>query len=303
MNPCIDPSQEPIESSRTDQNQEPFECQSTEPSQEPFEDPSIDLESFTFDGISYPSYQEMVNAKRRRNADFLARSGLLEASSALSENDGRSRRTPASAMGLKRAKAPPPSVPPRRKSSRIAKEPFESPSISPSHDIVDFFEQHNDVCEVCNMGGTLLCCANCTLAFHMLCTLPKLMEEPPDDWKCAYCLEEKKDGKDYQKAVQACREMDLIKTKNRMNIDPLDDDDDDYDKGDDDDEDNDDEDDDDEDNEGDDDEGDEKKKERGITWSSYKSRFVSWQKPFFCLFPFLFYSHGLISFLFEQHDT
>ena len=77
VNPCIDPSQEPIESSRTDQNQEPFECQSTEPSQEPFEDPSIDLESFTFDGMSYPSYQEMVDAKRRRNADFLARSGLL----------------------------------------------------------------------------------------------------------------------------------------------------------------------------------------------------------------------------------
>jgi hypothetical protein len=36
--------------------------------------------------MSYPSYQEMVNAKRRRNADVLARSGLLEARSALSED-------------------------------------------------------------------------------------------------------------------------------------------------------------------------------------------------------------------------
>jgi hypothetical protein len=132
----------------------------------------------------------------------------------------------------------------------------------------------------------------------MLCTLPKLMEEPPDDWKCAYCLEEKKDGKDYQKAVQACREMDLIKTKNQMtsralHIDPLDDDDDEDDEGDDDDE----------DDEGDNDKGDEKEKERGISWYSRNSRFVSWQKPIFCLFPFLFYSHELISFLFEQHDN
>ena len=36
--------------------------------------------------MSYPLYQEMVNAKRRRNADVLASSGLLEARSALSED-------------------------------------------------------------------------------------------------------------------------------------------------------------------------------------------------------------------------
>ena len=89
--------------------------------------------AFAFDGKSYMSYQEMVDAKRRRNADVLARSGLLEARSALSsahavpgeeeEEDGGSRRTVASARGLKRAKAPtttPADVLPRRKSSRIA---------------------------------------------------------------------------------------------------------------------------------------------------------------------------------------
>ena len=93
--------------------------------------------AFAFDGKSYPSYQEMVDAKRRRNADVLARSGLLEARSALSsggggeeeEADGRvsSRRAVSSSTsrGLKRAKAsphPPPAmmVLPRRKSSRIA---------------------------------------------------------------------------------------------------------------------------------------------------------------------------------------
>ena len=86
--------------------------------------------AFAFDGKSYPSYQEMVDAKRRRNADVLARSGLLEARSALlsslgeeEDDDGRSIRrstvaSSASSRGLKRAKAPPPPadmVPPRRK--------------------------------------------------------------------------------------------------------------------------------------------------------------------------------------------
>ena len=86
--------------------------------------------AFAFDGKSYMSYQEMVDAKRRRNADVLARSGLLEARSALSsahavpgeeeEEDGGSRRTVASARGLKRAKAPTttpadvPNVPPQK---------------------------------------------------------------------------------------------------------------------------------------------------------------------------------------------
>ena len=110
----------------------------------------------------------------------------------------------------------------------------------------------------------------------MHCVLPKLMEEPPDDWKCAYCLVDMKDGKNNQKAVQACREMSLLKAKNRMNIDPLDNDDDDYGEGDDDDENIDDEDDDDKVNKGDDDEGDEKEKERGISRSNKNSSFVSW---------------------------
>ncbi len=54
----------------------------------------------------------------------------------------------------------------------------------------DFFDQHNDHCNVCNQPGELLCCATCTLVFHIDCLLPKLIEEPPDDWRCAECWRE-----------------------------------------------------------------------------------------------------------------
>ena len=39
--------------------------------------------SFSFDGQSYPSYQEMVDAKRLRNAKVLEKSGLLNAKQAV----------------------------------------------------------------------------------------------------------------------------------------------------------------------------------------------------------------------------
>jgi len=51
----------------------------------------------------------------------------------------------------------------------------------------DYYGQHNDLCEVCNQPGMVLCCATCNLVFHMHCARPKLQEEPPNDWKCAYC--------------------------------------------------------------------------------------------------------------------
>jgi hypothetical protein len=72
----------------------------------------------------------------------------------------------------------------------------------------EFFEQHNDLCEVCNMPGELLCCATCNLVFHTKCARPKLTKEPDDDWKCAYCVAEgpggKKEGSLRKKAAQVC---------------------------------------------------------------------------------------------------
>ena len=79
----------------------------------------------------------------------------------------------------------------------------------------DFFNQHNDYCEVCNQPGVVLCCAMCNLFFHVNCARPKLQDEPPGDWMCAYCCVEcvggKKDGKERRKATQACREMERMK--------------------------------------------------------------------------------------------
>jgi hypothetical protein len=77
----------------------------------------------------------------------------------------------------------------------------------------DFFDQHNVYCEVCNQPGEVLGCATWNLVFHMDCVLPpNLIEEPPDDWHCAYCWREdttggKNDGKEQRKAANACREM------------------------------------------------------------------------------------------------
>mmetsp|Transcript_22164 Transcript_22164/g.47665 ORF Transcript_22164/g.47665 Transcript_22164/m.47665 type:complete len:578 (+) Transcript_22164:118-1851(+) len=82
--------------------------------------------SFTFDGKLYSSYQEMVDAKRKRNRAVLVSSGLLEAKAAVDDLAVAKKRAASEIRGLKRAAmktsrdAPPP---PRRKSSRIAGGP------------------------------------------------------------------------------------------------------------------------------------------------------------------------------------
>lgn len=80
---------------------------------------------FAFDGQLYPSYQEMVNAKRQRNADVLAKSGLLEAKAAIAASATNLRRPTSSDRGLKRAAAATTRryqrpTGERRKSSRLA---------------------------------------------------------------------------------------------------------------------------------------------------------------------------------------
>ena len=86
----------------------------------------------------------------------------------------------------------------------------------------EFLEQHNDLCEVCNTPGELLCCATCNLVFHVECARPKIasMEQAPDDWKCAYCwaagvMGGKKESKERRKAAQAVRDMERAKRELR----------------------------------------------------------------------------------------
>lgn len=43
----------------------------------------------------------------------------------------------------------------------------------------EFLNQHNDTCDVCSLGGELLCCSTCNLVFHLECVRPMLKELPP----------------------------------------------------------------------------------------------------------------------------
>lgn len=59
----------------------------------------------------------------------------------------------------------------------------------------DFLNQHNDTCDVCSLGGELLCCSTCNLVFHLECVRPALKELPPGMfwtivlyWNVLYCI-------------------------------------------------------------------------------------------------------------------
>ena len=76
-------------------------------------------QSFTFKGVVYDSYEEMVKAKRQRNADMLAKSGLLEAAA---EMKAPAKKSEASKRGLRadrKRKDSHTNLPPRRASSRL----------------------------------------------------------------------------------------------------------------------------------------------------------------------------------------
>lgn len=49
-------------------------------------------------------------------------------------------------------------------------------------------DDHNEVCEVCEKGGDLLCCDTCTLVFHLSCIRPKIAAIPKGKWSCSHCV-------------------------------------------------------------------------------------------------------------------
>lgn len=49
-------------------------------------------------------------------------------------------------------------------------------------------DDHNEVCEVCEKGGELLCCDTCSLVFHLQCIRPKLSTVPKGRWSCPHCI-------------------------------------------------------------------------------------------------------------------
>eukprot|EP00658_Telonema_sp_P-2_P055823 TRINITY_DN44378_c0_g1_i1.p1 TRINITY_DN44378_c0_g1~~TRINITY_DN44378_c0_g1_i1.p1 ORF type:complete len:174 (-),score=32.26 TRINITY_DN44378_c0_g1_i1:545-1066(-) len=47
--------------------------------------------------------------------------------------------------------------------------------------------EHNALCQVCGMGGELLCCDFCNLVFHLECLDPPLENVPDGKWACPEC--------------------------------------------------------------------------------------------------------------------
>ena len=85
----------------------------------------------------------------------------------------------------------------------------------------DFLAEHNDICEVCTLGGELLCCATCNLVFHLNCVRPVIKSIPPDTWSCAHCDATgvtglKKDSRQRKRATAAIREMNKLQHDSKM---------------------------------------------------------------------------------------
>ena len=88
--------------------------------EQPDDSDEQDEQKFSFNGETYETYQEMVDAKRKRNQAVLRASGLLDAKAAVDDAILEDKRKTAMARGMiKRTKAKPEPLP-RRKSSRLS---------------------------------------------------------------------------------------------------------------------------------------------------------------------------------------
>ena len=75
-------------------------------------------------------------------------------------------------------------------------------------------DSHNELCEVCDAGGDLLCCDTCNLVFHVACIRPKIASVPKGRWSCAYCIVEGAAKGEVETAKRAIRSMkDLRRSK------------------------------------------------------------------------------------------
>ena len=52
-------------------------------------------------------------------------------------------------------------------------------------------DEHNEVCEVCDIGGNVLCCDFCSLVVHLDCLKPPLDNIPMGKWMCPACIVER----------------------------------------------------------------------------------------------------------------
>lgn len=116
--------------------------------------------------------------------------------------------------------------------TRSRPEEEEEEKTIESMDSQEFLNQHNDECDVCNLGGELLCCSTCTLVFHVECVRPRLEELPDGEWACAYCVlsgnEYKKHSKVWKAAAAAVRHMGRLRNSKQREQSSDDEDEDDH---------------------------------------------------------------------------
>ncbi|KAJ1701022.1 hypothetical protein LUZ63_000801 [Rhynchospora breviuscula] len=72
--------------------------------------------------------------------------------------------------------------------SKRVKRDVEEPQF---HDRVKGEDGYYYECEVCNIGGDLLCCDSCPCTYHLDCLNPPLESAPEGKWNCPKCTEEK----------------------------------------------------------------------------------------------------------------
>ncbi|OEU17385.1 hypothetical protein FRACYDRAFT_237802 [Fragilariopsis cylindrus CCMP1102] len=80
-----------------------------------------------------------------------------------------------------------------------------------SIDTQEFLNQHDDACDVCYMGGELICCTTCSLVFHRECLRP-ISKTEPIDWNCPHCIIQglggyKRHSKTWKRAEAGARQM------------------------------------------------------------------------------------------------
>ena len=66
----------------------------------------------------------------------------------------------------------------KRVSKRVETSEEETEGSVLSMDSEEFLNQHNDLCEVCNDAGELICCSTCNLVFHQKCIRPVVKRLP-----------------------------------------------------------------------------------------------------------------------------
>ena len=73
---------------------------------------------------------------------------------------------------------------------------FMSFSDDEAEDEASSEEENDETCAVCGVGGTLICCDNCPLSYHLACAQPPLKKVPKRKWLCQICSgEDSKAGK------------------------------------------------------------------------------------------------------------